>query len=191
MCYTCSMKILQADSLGRQFASDCLLLRGGDRRVAKGKYEHWLTVDGLLLVSGWARDGLTDAQIASNMGINKATLYKWRDKYSDLRDALKKNKEVADYEVENALYKKCIGTYAREDRALKCKDVYYDEEGRRCEKEHVEVVEVSVFVPPDTTAQLAWLNNRRSDKWRRNAGKEKLDESKFEHEKKLDDKRYW
>ena len=37
--------------------------------MAKGKYEYWITPEGLTLVEGWARDGLTDEQIAHNMGI--------------------------------------------------------------------------------------------------------------------------
>ena len=71
--------------------------------VAKGKYQKWLTPEGLLLLGGWARDGLTDEQIARKMGINKATLYRWKDSYCDICNALKKGKEVVDYEVENAL----------------------------------------------------------------------------------------
>ena len=35
--------------------------------MAKGKYEYWLTDDGLLLLAAWARDGLTDEQIANNI----------------------------------------------------------------------------------------------------------------------------
>lgn len=159
--------------------------------MAKGKYKNWITPDGLLLLTGWARDGLTDEQIARKVGIAYSTLRAWRDKFPAVSAALKSSKEIVDYEVENALYKKCVGTWAKEEKAIKCKNVYYDDAGRRCEEERVEVVEVATFVPPDTTAQLAWLNNRRSDRWRRNAAKERLDEQKFEHEKKIDDKRYW
>jgi len=36
--------------------------------MAKGKYEKWLEPDSLILLEAWARDGLTDEQIASNMG---------------------------------------------------------------------------------------------------------------------------
>ena len=43
--------------------------------MAKGKYEYWLTNEGLILLEGWARDGLTDEQIAHNMGITSKTLY--------------------------------------------------------------------------------------------------------------------
>ena len=42
------------------------------------KYQDWITPEGLSLVQGWARDGLTDEQIAGNMGINVATLYRWK-----------------------------------------------------------------------------------------------------------------
>lgn len=68
-----------------------------------GKYQQWLTLDGLVLLRGWARDGLTDAQIADRCGITKSTLYLWKKKFPSLSDAIKKGKEVVDYEVENAL----------------------------------------------------------------------------------------
>lgn len=71
--------------------------------MAKGKYEYWLSPDGVLLIEGWARDGLTDEQIAHNMGISVKTLWVWKNKYSKVCNALKKGKEVIDYKVENAL----------------------------------------------------------------------------------------
>lgn len=76
--------------------------------MAKGKYAEWLTEDGLLLLKGWARDGLTDEQIAHNCGITPATLYNWKNKHVEIFDALKKGKEVVDYEVENALLAKAL-----------------------------------------------------------------------------------
>ena len=76
--------------------------------MAKGKYQRWLEPDGLLLLEGWARDGLTDEQIAHNMGITAKTLYEWKNKYSDICEALKKGKEVVDYQVENALLNKAL-----------------------------------------------------------------------------------
>lgn len=58
--------------------------------MAKGKYEYWRTTDGLILLQGWARDGLKDEQIAHNMGIRRTTLYDWKNKYPDINDALKR-----------------------------------------------------------------------------------------------------
>ena len=71
--------------------------------MAKGKYQKWLTPEGLLLLEGWARDGLTDEQIAKKIGISRKTLNDWKNNYSDICDTLKKGKEVVDYQVENAL----------------------------------------------------------------------------------------
>lgn len=145
----------------------------------------------LFEVEMWCREGLCEKDIAKKLRVGISTFEEYKRKYPELQRALKKGKEIVDYEVENSLYKKCIGHYVKEGKAFKCKEIYYDEEGRRCEREVVKVVEVDVFIPPDTMAIAIWLNNRRPDKWRRNANKEKLDEKKFEHDKKIDDKRYW
>lgn len=74
--------------------------------MSKGVYREWQTADNLILLGGWARDGLSDEQIAHNIGISRTTLYSWKNKYSDIDNALKKNKEIADYEIENALFEK-------------------------------------------------------------------------------------
>lgn len=76
--------------------------------MAKGKYEKWLEPDSLILLEGWARDGLTDEQIAHNMGVAYSTLKDWKNKYSAISAALKKGKEVVDFEVENALYQAAL-----------------------------------------------------------------------------------
>lgn len=60
------------------------------------------------MIEGWARDGLSDEQIAHNMGVAYSTLRKWRDELEALSAALKKGKEVVDFEVENALFRNAI-----------------------------------------------------------------------------------
>ena len=76
--------------------------------MAKGKYEEWLTEEGITLLEGWARDGLTDEQIAKNMGVSRSTLYEWKKRYSEISESLKKGKEVVDYQVENALLESAL-----------------------------------------------------------------------------------
>ena len=121
--------------------------------IAKGKYEYWLSPDGLLLLEAYARDGLTDEQIAKNLDITPSTLYEWKRRYSEISEALKKGKEVVDIEVENALLKRALG-YSYEE-----KKVEVSEEGTKVTKTIKEVV-------PDTTAQIFWLKNRRPEQWR-------------------------
>lgn len=72
--------------------------------MAKGKYQKWLEPESLILLEGWARDGLTDEQIAQNMGISVKTLFNWKTAHLPILQALKKGKEFADYQIENALY---------------------------------------------------------------------------------------
>ncbi len=71
--------------------------------------EKWLEEDGLTLLEGWARDGLTREQIAGQMGIGLSTFYKWQKRYPQIAQALRKGKELVDYQVEAALLDKALG----------------------------------------------------------------------------------
>ena len=123
--------------------------------MAKGKYEHWLTEEGLLQLEAWARNGLTDEQIASNMGITRKTLAEWKNKYGDICDTLKRGKAVVDIQVENALLKRALG-YS-----------YVETTREQVIDSHMEVTkEVTKEVVPDTTAQIFWLKNRKPEDWR-------------------------
>lgn len=76
--------------------------------MAKGMYKKWLESENLLLLQGWKYKGLTDEQIADNIGINVRTLGKWKAQYRQIGRALKRGKEHANYAVENALLKKAL-----------------------------------------------------------------------------------
>lgn len=121
--------------------------------MAKGKYEYWLTSEGLLKIEGWARDGLTDEQITHNMGISVSTLNAWKTKYSEISESLKRGKEVVDRQVENALLKRALG-YEYEEVKEKFEGGVLTE--RTVTKKEV---------VPDTTAQIFWLKNRKREAW--------------------------
>lgn len=72
------------------------------------KIDEWLEDDKLILLEGWARDGLTYEQIAKNIGIDTSTLWDWRKKQPNISNVLKKGREVVDFEVENALLKNAL-----------------------------------------------------------------------------------
>ena len=114
------------------------------------KYKDWLTEEGLLLIEGWARDGLTNDQIAHNIGIARGTLYEWQKTYPDFKDALKRGKAVVDRMVESALLKNALGFHYREEMVTNSG----------------EVVEVSKYQNPHTTSQIFWLKNRKPEAWR-------------------------
>ena len=118
------------------------------------KVEEWLEKDKLILLEGWARDGLTEEQIAKNMGIGRTTLYEWKKKEPNIANTLKKGKEVIDFEVENALLKKALGYTVTLNKQKVTKDG------------DVVDIQEDVHIAPDTTAQIFWLKNRKPDKWR-------------------------
>lgn len=118
------------------------------------KINDWLEKDKLILLEGWARDGLTDEQIAKNIGINRTTLYDWKKKEANIADALKKGKEVIDFEVENALLKRALGY------TITIKEEKLDRDG--C----VHTLKKDVHIPGDATAQIFWLKNRKPNNWK-------------------------
>lgn len=126
----------------------------------RGKYEDWLTEDGLLKVQGWARDGLSDEQIAHNIGINKGTLCVWKNRFPEFADAIKKGKEVVDREVENAMLKRALG-YEYDEVT---QEPVTDKDTGITEMRVTKVV--TKQIAPDVTAQIFWLKNRKPEEFR-------------------------
>lgn len=128
------------------------------------------------MIEGWARDGLTDEQIAHNIGINVATLYVWEKKYGEISEALKRGKEVIDRQVENALLKRALGYKYKETT----RELVTNKETGFSELVVTKVVEKEVV--PDTTAQIFWLKNRKPEEWR---DKRVIDDSSAEKSAEL------
>lgn len=131
--------------------------------MANPKWKEWTEPDKLILLEGWARDGLTYEQIAHNMNINVTTFQKWKasiksddDEKSKIFKALKKGRAVADYEVENALFKSACGFYVEEEVQERDPDTGLMFVTKRTKK----------FVPPNSTSQIFWLKNRKPAEWR-------------------------
>ena len=115
----------------------------------KGLYEKLDIESKLGLVEGWKRDGLTDEQIAKNLGVSKHTLIKWKRIYQTFRRH-KKGKEVSDYELENALHKRAVG--------------YYYEEETVTNKGNI--VKIKKYEHPNPTSLIFALKNRLPHKYR-------------------------
>lgn len=161
--------------------------------MAKGKYPTWSDAEHLLLIEGWARDGLTDALIAENIGIRRPTLYDWKKKHSDIADALKAGKEVIDRKVENALLKKALGmtTTEKQYRMVKLDDDVLNMRRLRFANqfkldnpeatqkeikmaaidgvetyERIQIYETVHELAPDASALMFWLKNRKPEQYR-------------------------
>lgn len=130
------------------------------KTTGNGKYAEFLTRDGLIKLEGWARAGLSDEQIAKNAGVNRSTLNVWKGKFPEIDKALKKGKEVTDFEVENALYKRALG-YDYEE----VKQVSEKVGNGNNSKTRTRIEKTTRHVPADTGAMIFWLRNRKADTW--------------------------
>ena len=122
--------------------------------MAKGKYQEWISPDGLLTIKGYARRGLSNEQIAAAIGINQNTLYEWINRYSEISEALKEGRRPRQEEIEDALEKSATGyTITKTTKVFK--------EGREVERK-----EETIYYPPNVTALIFWLKNRDPDRWK-------------------------
>lgn len=76
--------------------------------MANGFYKKWLEPDNLVLLQGWKRNGLTDEQIAQNIGIRRETLYTWKKRFPNINNALKRGREQSNYIIESKLFQTAL-----------------------------------------------------------------------------------
>lgn len=126
--------------------------------MAKSKYEEWLEESNLVRIESWASDGLSNEQIAKNMGITSKTLREWSAKYSSIGSALKKGREPVVREIENSLVRNAIGFEYEETQT----EMWVDDSGRKKQK----VTKHKRYKPPDTSAAIFLLKNYKPDKYR-------------------------
>lgn len=117
------------------------------------------------LVLGWCRRGLTNEQVAENLGISVQSFDNYRKRYDEFANAIDKGREETDIHVENALVKRALG-YSYKEVTRERKQVPNPETG---EMEYKLVVTKSVtkHVVPDVGAQQYYLEHRSPKRWER------------------------
>lgn len=98
--------------------------------------------------------GATDRELADFFGVKEWTINRWKAEYPEFSQSLKLAKEESDNRVEQSLYHRALGYSHDAVKILMTKD------GDVYREEYVE------HYPPDTTACIFWLKNRRPDQWR-------------------------
>lgn len=97
--------------------------------------------------------GATDWEMAQFFEVTRSTFYLWASQYKQFSDALKVAKVIPDQRVERTLYERAMG---------------YSFESEKVFQHQGEIIRAKIVehVPPDTTAQIFWLKNRRPKDWR-------------------------
>ena len=107
-----------------------------------------------ILIAELAKRGYTDAQMAKALGVDRATLHRWCKRYPELKEASDSGKEVADDVIVGSLYDRAKGSITTDKKTITNADM------------SVRVEETVKEIPPDTTACIFWLKNRRPAEWR-------------------------
>jgi hypothetical protein len=121
----------------------------------KKRKAFWLSEDGLTLIAGWRRNGVPLKEIATkNIGVSMTGFWNWYRQSEALRRACANSKDIADYTVEDALYRRAVG-YNYEEKIFEL--VEGEIRLTRIMEKHM---------PPDTKAIMQYLFNRRPEVWR-------------------------
>lgn len=120
--------------------------------------------DRIPTIIAWKRKGLTDEEIAENLGIGTTAMKTYKKKYAAMASALKSGKSDADAQVENALFKRAIGYEFDSAEQVEVTD----EDGTSIVRKKTWITHIK----PDVAAMIFYLKNRISKEWqdRRNVG---------------------
>jgi hypothetical protein len=97
--------------------------------------------------------GATDMEVADFFEVDVRTLYRWKGENEAFCQALKAGKDVADERVERSLYARANG-------------YEHDEVDIRVVDKEIVQTPIRKYYPPDTTACIFWLKNRKPGEWR-------------------------
>jgi len=99
------------------------------------------------------RLGATDIEVADFLEVDVRTLYRWKGEHEEFCQALKACKDVSDERVERSLFSRATG-------------YEHDEVDIRVVGGGIVETPIRKFYPPDTTAAIFWLKNRKPEQWR-------------------------
>lgn len=147
--------------------------------MAAGKYQEWLTDDGIQLLKALAARGLELGEIAEEIGVSASTLREWRKKHPAISAALSRGRAHARGIAENSLFKRANGYTIDIKKPIKVRVVDYDPQTQRKIREREEVQEAveQHHIPADTQALIFYLTNVAPEDWKRNPVEDTYDEN--------------
>lgn len=105
----------------------------------------------------WCVEGQTNDVICKKIGISEATWYEYMNQHPSLAELVKLGKSVMDNQVENSLLRSALGFDFEEVKTI----IEEDKNG----KKKTRVEKVKRYQPPNPTAMIFWLKNRKKDEW--------------------------
>ena len=106
-----------------------------------------------------ARHGITDVELARIFAVSKETIEQWKKESPEFLSALQSGKDFSDSLIEQSLYQRALGYTFNSEKIVTLS-------GGPGNPSEVVRVPISEHVPPDVTAQIFWLKNRKRNDWR-------------------------
>ena len=139
------------------------------KRGPKNKY-HTHVEPRLDEIRIWCRAGLIEKEICKRLGIYLSTFQRYKNQYKELKDTVRKGKEFADFEVEDALFKRAKGfDYEEVETTAMEENIDEKKQKEKNGKKNTKVKRIrrtKKLIIGDVGAQKFWLTNRRPDKWK-------------------------
>lgn len=115
--------------------------------------------------------GADDAFLANAFEVDEATINRWKTKYPEFCESIKKGKAIADAEIAKSLFKRAKGFIFEEETFERLKKTEEtDPQGRPVKSNRsgklVVVKRVVKYYPPDPISIIYWLNNRQAKYWK-------------------------
>jgi len=143
--------------------------------MARSKWQ--LVKEKLPLVEEWSKSGLTELQIASNLGIGRSTLSEYKRQYPEFLEALRRGREAIITEIENSLVKRALGFSYQETkvsiRQINGKEVKFTEKSTK-------------YQVPDVGACIILLKNKDRQNWSDNPARIDLEREIFAFRKQVE-----
>jgi hypothetical protein len=116
-----------------------------------------------LLAEKYARDGLSDTQIAKNLRISKTVFYQYQLDFPKFKEAIKEGKKPIDIMVENMYLKRCLGYEYTETHT----ELTVDAKGNA---KPGKVRKTKKTALPDMRGMENWLKMRDPERWNNKDG---------------------
>lgn len=110
--------------------------------------------------------GATDKDLADFFDVCEATINNWKLEFPEFVESIRRGKKVADMQIAESLFNSAQDRTIKETQAIKVKNIYYNEKGKRIEEEKIEIVAIEKGVPANDRSIQFWLRNRSPKNWK-------------------------
>lgn len=158
-------------------------------------------------IKQWAENGMSEKDIAGNLGVHYSTFIEYKGKFPELNELLKKSRKNPVEEIKSAMLKRAKGFQYIEKKVVKQYIAFPDDlieqiEGKGINLSYYETPqlvrteETLKTIPPDVAAGLVLLqhwdkNEDGSTKWSRDPAKLELQKEELELKKLKADEEFW